>query len=37
MAAKAEYVYFWMAAPVKSGLITGVSAVPQHKLARPLP
>ena len=37
MAAKTEYVFFRMAAPVTSGLISGESVVPQHKKAQHLP
>ncbi len=37
MAVKTEYVFFRMAAPVTSGLITGESVVPQHKKAKHLP
>ena len=37
MAAKTEYVFFRMAAPVTSGPISGESVVPQHKKARHLP
>ncbi len=37
MAAKTEYVFFQMDPNVTSGLISGDSVVPQHKLAQHLP